>query len=122
MRRPKGWTPELGKRIACEAFKYAGDSYDYKLIVADAASYSIAGRLLNKITKDALDSVLTDIADSRGAVICDELAALAMQAQPELHQLGTLKDPARENNPQRLFGDDDLFDADVTMIPGTPNA
>ena len=118
LRRPKLWTAVLGHRIAAEALKYKGLPYDYDLIVADAMSYSLVGRLMNEVTRDALDGVLTSLADSDGKMICDKLAVVAMQAQPELHPLGTLKLPARENNPQRLFADDGIFEADVTMIKG----
>ena len=116
LRRPKLWTADLGNRIAQEALKYKGLPYDYDLIVADAMSYSLVGRLVNEITRDALDGVLTGLADSDGRMICDKLAVVAMQAQSELHPLGTLKLPARENNPQRLFADDEVFEAEVTMI------
>ncbi len=120
LRRPRGWTPELGDRIAQAALKYKGIPYDYELIAADALSYSLVGHLVNGVTGDALDNVLTDLADSDHEMICDKLAILALQAQSELHPLGTLTLPARENNPQRLFTDDTLFEPEVTQIKGHP--
>ncbi len=119
LRQPRNWTPDLGRRIAAEALKYKGLPYDFDLIAADALSYSLFGHLFNHLTGDALDRVLTSLADSDGKMICDKVAAVAMQAQPELRALGTLKLPARENNPQRLFADDELFTPDVTVIRGT---
>ncbi len=118
LRQPIGWTPALGARIAAEALKYKGLPYDYDLILADAVSYSLLGRLVNGLTRDSLDAVLTSLTDSEGAMICDKLAAVAIQAQPELRPRLTL--PARQNNPQRLFGDDQLFAPDVTVIQGGP--
>lgn len=118
LRQPLGWTPALGQRIASEALKYRGLKYDYDLIVADAFNYSLFGRLLNGLTRDAANRVLSDLADSEGAMICDEVAIRAMQAQAELKPLGTLREPPGVNNPQRLFGDDVLFLPDVTVIKG----
>lgn len=120
LRRPVLWTPEIGAGIAAEARKYEGFKYDYDLIVADAASYSLAGRIFNDLTGDALDNVLTSLADSRDAMICDKLAVVAMQSQSALRPRGTLKLPARQNNPQRLFGDEELFSPEVTTIQGSP--
>lgn len=118
LRKPLGWTPALGQRIASEAMKYKGLKYDYDLIAANAVSYSLFGRLMNGLTRDALDRVITELADSDNAMICDKLAVVAMQPQPELRPLGTLKEPACTNNPQKLFGDDVLFLPDVTVIKG----
>jgi hypothetical protein len=112
------WTPELGARIAAGAMQYAGLKYDYDLILADAVSYSLLGRLVNGLTRDSLDAVLTDLATSKGAMICDQVAVTALQAVPSLRALGTLRMPAARNNPQRLFGDDELFRPEVAMIRG----
>jgi hypothetical protein len=117
-RRVRGWTPDLGGRIAAEALKYEGLRYDYGLIVADAIGYSIAGRLIDRITDGAVYATLANLAAGKRRMICDELACVAMQAQPDLHPLGTLKFPAAQNNPQRLFGDEELFEPEVVMVRG----
>lgn len=118
LRRPAGWTPDLGARIAEAARQFDGRKYDYDLIAVDAVNYSLVGRLLNRLTRGAIYSVMSDIASSDGEMICDQLAALALQAQPELRPLLNL--PAAQNNPQRLFGDDNIFAPEVTMIKGGP--
>lgn len=117
-RKPVGWTFDLGNRIAAEARKYVGTDYGENLLVADAASYSIVGRILNGATADQLDSLLTKIGDSPKTVICDKLAVLAMQVQAELQGKGTLIEPARKNNPQKLFGDEQLFYERVYAVTG----
>lgn len=118
LRQPRGWTPDLGMRIVSEARKYVGCKYDFDLIAADALSYSLVGRVVNGLTGEALDQAVTALADCPQKMICDKLAVLAMQAQPELACYGTLCQPARCNNPQKLFGDDAPFESAVTMIKG----
>lgn len=108
-RKPIGWTPELGERIVTEAAKYGGVPYDFKLIVADALAYTIVGHIVDGLTGGELNEHITKLASSPKRMICDKLAVLAMQAQPELKELGTLKQPARENNPQKLFEDEQVF-------------
>lgn len=108
-RRPIHWTRQLGERIVTEAVKYGGVPYDFKLIVADALAYSIVGHIVDGLTGGELNEHLTKLASSPKRMICDKLAVLALQVQPELKDLGTLKEPARENNPQKLFEDEQLF-------------
>lgn len=108
-RKPIGWSADLGDRIVSEARKYLGAPYDFKLIAADAFSYSLVGRIVNGLTGGELDEHLTKMAASPKKMICDKLAVLAMQAQPELRDVGTIRQPARENNPQKLFEDERLF-------------
>ena len=49
-RKPKGWTPALGKRIVKAAREHVGKKYDYALIVGNAITHSVAGRIFGKLT------------------------------------------------------------------------
>ena len=119
LRQPRGWTFQQGAAIVKEAAKYRDYDYDFALLGADAISYSIIGKILNDLCGDALDNLLTRIADDPRKMICDKLAVLAMQSRPELRSIGTLALPARENNPQRLFADDAIFEPHVTELKGS---
>jgi hypothetical protein len=119
LRKPRSWTLDLGGLIVTAARKYKGLPYDFKLLTADALSYSLIGHLVNELRHNEMDAYLTKLADNPRQMICDKLAAVAMRKQPELARLGTMRLPARENNPQRLFCDDALFYYNVTTIVGS---
>lgn len=109
-RKPRGWTPELGERIVKSAREHIGKKYGYALIVGNAITHSVAGKLFSKITKGWTTRVISKWFDAHDAEICSETVALALQAQPELAKLGCLKNHANTITPQRLFEDDEVFE------------
>ena len=111
-----------GGRIVVDAWRYKRLKYDFKLIAADALSYSIIGRLVNGLTGNALDKFLTKLADSPREMICDKLAVIVMQGMPELAWRGSLVEAARSNNPEKLFTDEAVFEPMVTAIRGNPKS
>jgi hypothetical protein len=117
-RQPRGWTPEMGARLAAAAEPYIGYDYDFDLLFADALSYSVIGRRVNGLSKNELDEWITHLAESPRETICSGVVSLALQSQPELAGRGSLRLPARENNPQMLFSDEEVFEPQVTMICG----
>ena len=109
-RKPKGWTPEMGERIVKAAREHVGKKYGYALIVGNAVTHSTAGRLLHKLTKGWTTRVVSKWFDGANAEICSETVALALQTQPELKNLGCLKQPANTITPQQLFEDNEVFE------------
>lgn len=109
LRKPFGWTPEMGQAIVESSAHFLGQEYCFELIVADALSYTIVGRIVNGLTGGELNRLLTKLADDPREQICDKVAILALQAQAGLRDRGSLIRPARESNPQKLFEDEQIF-------------
>ena len=109
-RKPKGWTPELGDRIVTSAREHIGKKYGYALIVGNAITHSVTGKLFDRLTKGWTTRWVSKVFDQSKAEICSETVALALQAQPELAKLGCLKQPANVITPQMLFEDNELFE------------
>jgi len=117
-RIPWFWTPEIGLDIAAAAAKYIGYKYNFGMIAADALSYDLVGHLVNGLTGDALNDFLTKLADSPRLLMCTMVAVKAMQDVCAIRTIplrGSLLLPARENNPERLFCDNELFIPGATM-------
>lgn len=102
-REPRDYTDELGARIVKTAESFLGQKYGYGLIVADAIGNSVFGKLLG------IRRLLCKWFDSKKAMICSELGANVLAAQPEFEGIGCLRRPAREIEPQDLFEDDAIF-------------
>lgn len=109
-RKPMGWTPELGDRIVASVRQHIGKKYGYALIVGNAITHSTVGRLFGKITRGWTTRVISKWFDGKKQEICSETVALALQDQPELANLGILKQHANTITPQMLFEDDELFE------------
>lgn len=109
-RKPRNWHPSMGQIIADEARTHIGHKYAYSLIVAQALAKSKLGRVLNGWFKDKPDAWVSRLLDYGDVEFCSELAAKALQAVPELRNLGILQSPARTIDVQELFGSRAVFE------------
>lgn len=114
-RRPRGWTPELGARIAAAAATpYPqgpfGCSYDMGLIVADSLSDTIVGHSMNALTLGASKRSLCWMLGRKDRRICSQTGAQCLAMQPEYRGKGCLAQPLNTIDPQQLFEDLILFE------------
>jgi hypothetical protein len=109
-RRPRGWNPELGARIAASAAAQVGCGYATGLVVAEAAAETFAGHWLNRLFDSWPRRLLSRLLDRRGHWMCSELVAYALAQQPELRGRGVLRFPPDIIDPQELFEDTALFE------------
>jgi hypothetical protein len=117
VRRPFGWTPELGASIATAAQAHHGDAYNFALIAADAANDSLFGQLLDLETGGAFGRFVQRMAAKPHQEICSQLSAMALQAQPEFAGKGILATQSVFGiDPESLFMDDSLFEAGATRL------
>lgn len=123
-RQPRGWTPDLGRRIAEAAAAKAGAHYNTGLIVADAAADSFAGHWLNRLFRSWPNRLLSRACDRSGHWICSQLVAYALAQQPELNGRGVLRLPFDLIDPQELFEDEALFEdwPALASVPQTANS
>jgi hypothetical protein len=109
-RRPRGWTPELGQRIAAAARSKVGCKYNTWLIAAQAMANGFVGHAINVLCNDALDRWVSARLDRKREFICSELAAWALNEQPELMGRGMLSAPLNTISPEELFLDRAVFE------------
>lgn len=117
VRKPIGWTPEIGIQIVNAAMTYDGQKYAYWQIAAMAASHSFFGQVASRLTGGWLGHQLEKMADSKDSAICSEVVAGAML---EVYgKRGCLKGHAPFNvNPAMLFGDNELYEPDaIELLP-----
>jgi hypothetical protein len=110
VRRPKGWTQDLGERIAQEAGRHIGERYGYALIGAMALSNTFLGKGLDLVTRGWFGRTIDNLADGKSQQICSELVARADRTQPELAMLGCLRLEPNQVTPALLFGDNEVFE------------
>ena len=108
-RKPFQWTDEIGNRIATTALSQNGAKYDYSLIAADMAKGSFIGHLIRGCFKGRKESILTKLLNHDSRWICSELAAYALDEQPEYKDRGILNKEAATITPQELFEDATIF-------------
>lgn len=109
LRKPLGYTKEIGARIADEAARQVGLKYDDLLIASFMLSGSMLGRLLRKTAGTRIDHMVSKLADRSNRFICSELAAHCLDAQPEYRDKGILAEPSHMIDPQELFEDQAIF-------------
>lgn len=109
-RKPRGWNPELGQRIAAAAGTKVGAGYNTGLVVAEAAADTVAGHWLNRLLRDWPHRVLNRWLARPREFICSELAAYALAQQPGFAGQGMLARPLDTIDPQELFEDAVLFE------------
>lgn len=110
-RKPRGYTPDIGGRIAAAAKGQVGAGYDKWLIVAQAMQGCFLGRWVRAVFGDKPDERVSRFLNRPDKWICSELAAYALDAQPEYRDKGVLKKPDFTIDPQELFEDAELFEA-----------
>lgn len=104
-RRPQGWTPELGARLASMAMSRIGTPYDKGLILSQFMAHTVIGHWLNLIFRGAPDRWASRILANRSELICSELDAWALNRMPEFHGRGCLQNPIDTISPQILWDD-----------------
>lgn len=109
-RKPRAWTEDIGSRIAGVAQSQEGVKYEYGLIVADALKGTFLGHLIDGCFKGEKEDILTKFLNDDKGWICSELAAYALEAQPEYRDKGVLHRDCATINPQELFEDQVIFD------------
>jgi hypothetical protein len=112
-RRPKGWTPDLGQRIANTAYAKIGCKYANGLILEQTAADTILGHFLNVISRGWIHAFLSKLIARPNEFICSTLGAYALASQPEFKGSGILKEPLAAIDPQKLFEADEEFDPTV---------
>ena len=109
-RKPTVFSRRIADQIVAAATSHLGDKYGYSLILADALAGSMLGRLVNKLTCNIPNRLVSGWLDSRKQEICSELGALCLQAVPELRGRGCLEMPACIVTPQMLAFDEQVFE------------
>jgi hypothetical protein len=118
VRRPVGYTVDLGSRIVQSAAKHVGHGYGYWLIAGMAVSNSFVGRGLDWLTRGWFHRTVEKCADSKTTEICSELVAIAAGDQPELANKGVLDWPTYTVKPVDLFCCDTIFDGGaIELLP-----
>ncbi|MCE2673029.1 MAG: hypothetical protein LW635_05400 [Microcystis sp. 53598_E5] len=110
-RKPKDLTDEIAERIVEILKPESGKKYDYKLILAHAFSGSLPGQILSLLSRQKIKKLLSEALNCPDKWICSELAAYALDEQPEYRDIGVLINPNSTINPQKLFEDDLIFQA-----------
>lgn len=108
-RKPRRYTPAIGARIARSATSQIGSGYDNLLLAAHALRGCFLGRWGRAVFGDRPEAVVSRILNDPGRWLCSELAAYALDSQPEYADTGVLKQPDFTINPQELFEDAALF-------------
>jgi hypothetical protein len=109
-RRPRGWSMELGNRISASARSRIGSRYNIGLIAAQCMANTFVGHYLNKWFSGRPDAWMSARLDRKNEFICSELAAFAMNEQPEFRSRGILSSPLDTISPQELFEDQVIFE------------
>lgn len=109
-RKPRGWADEIGNRISAKALAQKGCKYDYNLIAADLAKGSFLGRLIDGCFKGSKEDILSKLLNNDKRWICSELAAYALDEQPEYRDKGILNKESDTITPQELFEDGTIFE------------
>jgi hypothetical protein len=109
-RKPKNLTEEIADRIITTVKPEVGKKYDFKLILTQAFSGSFPVHFLDRWLKGKLENMLAELCDDSNKWICSELAAYALDEQPEYRDKGILKRPNAAISPQELFEDLEIFE------------
>ena len=117
VRRPLGYTDELGERIVNCASSHMDEKYDDWLIAADAMRNTLLGHYLDHQLHGAVTEFLTAWADRPKEEICSKLVALAMH-QPEFIDKGFVSWPPAQVMPANVFEDNLVFEPGaVELLP-----
>jgi len=108
-RRLKGITPEIADELVAHAVKHLGDKYDGSLIVSQAINNSLLGRLVNKLSKERVEEIISALCDSPDEWICSEIIAHILDEHPKYKDVGCLKKSVSVITPQDLIQDEELF-------------
>jgi hypothetical protein len=110
-KKPRDWAEAVGRRIADTALTQKDCKYDYKLIAADFVRGNFIGHLIDECFNGKPEDILTKLLNNDKRWICSELAAYALDEQPEYHDKGILNKESDTITPQELFEDGTIFEA-----------
>lgn len=116
-RKPVGLTDEVAEHIVQTLRPEIGKTYDFPLIAAHALVGTVLGYVIDRLSGEKLSVSLCKLLDNLNSYICSELAAYALDQQPEYRDKGVLALPDSTINPQQLFEDDVIFEAWKTEVP-----
>jgi hypothetical protein len=109
-RKPKDLTDDIANRILQTVKPEVGKKYDFKLILTQALAGTFAGHFFDQLLRGKFEDKLAKILNNPNKWICSELAAYALDEQPEYKDQGILKRPNATISPQELFEDSVIFE------------
>jgi hypothetical protein len=109
-RKPKGLTDDIANRIIQTVKPQVGKKYDFKSILTQALAGTFLGHFFDKLLRGQLENKLAEILNDPNKWICSELAAYALDEQPEYKDKGILQRPNATISPQELFEDSVIFE------------
>ena len=104
-RKPKDLTDEIADRIVKVLNPEIGKKYDFQLILTQALAGTFMGYFFDHLLEGKVEDELARILNDPEKWICSELAAYALDEQPEYKDRGILKRPNATISPQELFED-----------------
>jgi hypothetical protein len=117
-RKPKDLTDEISDRIVQVAKNEVGKKYDYKSILTQLLSGTLAGHIVDRLVRGEFEDWLADRLNDSTRWICSELAAYTLDEQPEYRDRGILKHPNATISPQELFEDQVIFELWRNQLTG----
>jgi len=109
-RKPNGLNDEIAHRIVSIIQPELGKEYDFKSILIQTLSGTFLGYLLDRLLQGKIEEILAILLNDPNKWICSELAAYALDEQPEYKNKGILKRPNATISPQELFEDSEIFE------------
>lgn len=113
-RKPKDLDRKAKAKIADRIVQVlepeVGKEYDFKSILTQALSGSLPGHIFDRLIRGKFEDWLAQHLNDPNKWICSELAAYALDQQPEYHDKGVLKFRNSAISPQELFEDNEIFE------------
>jgi hypothetical protein len=118
VRKPKGWTPEMGVQLVKEAEFHLGEKYNYFLLFVMAIANSYVGKWIDKFTGTKFSGWLYHVADLKRHVICSQFCADVDNSIPELHGKSVLSRPLNTITPILLCQDPIIYEpGTIELLP-----
>ena len=109
-RKPLGLDDKIANRIIETVKPEVGKEYDFKSILIQTLSGTVLGHFFDHLLQGKLEDELARLLNDPNKWICSELAAYALDEQPEYKNQGILKRPNATISPQELFEDSVIFE------------
>jgi hypothetical protein len=116
VRKPAGWTPDIGQRLKAAAESHLGERYNYLLIVMMAIGHSYLGHGIDKLFKGKFAKWLEKTADSKRYSICSQMVARSNSSLPEYKDKGVLKLPPYDITPLLLVQDPVIYERGIIEL------
>lgn len=118
VRRPSGWTPDIGNRLKLAAESHIGERYNYGLIVMMALAHTYLGHGIDELFHGKFSKWLEELADSKRKSICSQMVARSNNSLPEYRNRGVLRLPPYEITPLLLVQDAVIYDPGlIELLP-----